>query len=131
MSDYLQRFGSLDGVWMDAGATTVAAVEAFQDAGKQVPPITSEDQQDFLELWQKQHLTAISPTYPVYMWRTAVIAAVDILSGKQVPKEWVLPQPVITADNLAQFITPGMPPQFYATCGCQKMPGFPAKWSGK
>jgi len=131
VSDYLQRFGSLDGVWMDAGATTVAAVEAFQDGGKQVPPITSEDQQDFLELWQKQHLTAISPTYPVYMWRTAVIAAVDILSGKQVPKEWVLPQPVITADNLAQFITPGMPPQFYATCGCQKMPGFPAKWSGK
>lgn len=131
VSDYLQRFGDLDGVWMDAGATTVAAVEAFQDAGKAVPPITSEDQQDFLELWQKQHLTAISPTYPVYMWRTAVIAAVDILSGKQVPKEWVLPQPVITSDNLAQFVTPGMPPQFYATCGCQKMSGFPGTWSGK
>jgi ribose transport system substrate-binding protein len=131
VGDYLQRFGNLDGVWMDAGATTVAAVEAFQDAGKKVPPITSEDQQDFLELWQKEKLTAISPTYPVYQWRTAVIAVVDLLSGKQVPKDWVLPQPVITSDNLSQYYTPGMPPLFYPTCGCQKMPGFPQTWGGK
>jgi ribose transport system substrate-binding protein len=131
VSDYISRFGTLDAVWMDAGATTTAAVEAFQDAGKPVPPIDGEDQQDFLELWQKQNLTAIAPTYPVYEWRTAVIAAVDILSGKQVPKEWILPQPVITKDTLSQFITPGMPPLFYSTCGCQKMPGFPQTWGGK
>jgi ribose transport system substrate-binding protein len=131
ISDYLQRFGKLDGVWLDAGATTLAAAEAFQDAGKPVAPLTAEDQQDFLQLWQQKKLTAIAPTYPVYQWRTAVIAATYILSGKQVPKEWVLPQPVITADNLSQYLTPGMPPLFYSTCGCQKMPGFPQDWGGK
>jgi ribose transport system substrate-binding protein len=131
ISDYLQRFGKLDGVWLDAGATTLAAAEAFQDAGKPVAPLTAEDQQDFLQLWQQKKLTAIAPTYPVYQWRTAVIAATMILSGKQVPKEWVLPQPVITADNLSQYLTPGMPPLFYSTCGCQKMPGFPQDWGGK
>jgi ribose transport system substrate-binding protein len=91
--------------------------------------MASEDQQDFLELWQRQNLTAISPTYPVYMWRTAVIAATNILAGRRVPKDWVLPQPVITSANLAQYLTPGMPPAFYPTCGCQKMPGFPQNWS--
>jgi ribose transport system substrate-binding protein len=131
VSDYLQRFGKLDGVWADAGATAVAEAEAFQDAGKPVPPMDAEDQQDFLEVWQKGKLTAIAPTYPVYQWRTAVIAAVDILSGKQVPKEWILPQPTITADNLNQYLTPGMPPLFYSTCGCQNMPGFPQDWGGK
>jgi hypothetical protein len=40
-------------------------------------------------------------------------------------------QPVITKDNLSQYITPGMPPLFYSTCGCQKMPGFPQNWGGK
>jgi ribose transport system substrate-binding protein len=60
-----------------------------------------------------------------------VIAAVGILSGKQVPKEWILPQPVITKDTLPQYITPGMPPLFYSTCGRQKMPGFPQAWGGK
>jgi ribose transport system substrate-binding protein len=34
VGDYLQRFGKLDGVWADAGATAVATAEAFQDAGK-------------------------------------------------------------------------------------------------
>jgi ribose transport system substrate-binding protein len=51
-----------------------------------------------------------------------------ILSGQQVPKEWVLPQPVITEDTLSRYLTPGMPPAFYSTCGCQKMPGFPKDW---
>ena len=131
VSDYLRRFGKLDGVWLDAGATSVAVAEAFQDAGKPVPPLDSEDQQDFLALWQKKNLTAIAPTYPVYQWRTAIIAATDILSGKPVPKEWILPQPVITSDTLTDYVTPGMPALFYSTCGCQKMAGFPQGWGGK
>ncbi|HEV7978849.1 ABC transporter substrate-binding protein [Amycolatopsis sp.] len=129
IADYLRRYGDIHGLWLDTGPAAVAAVEAFQAAGKPVPPMTSEDQQDFLELWKKQNLTAISPTYPVYMWRTAVIAATDILAGKEVPRDWVLPQPVITSVNLEKYLTPGMPPVFYPTCGCQKMPGFPQAWS--
>jgi ribose transport system substrate-binding protein len=131
VADYLQRFGKLDGVWLDAGFASVAVSEVFRDAGKPVPPLTSEDQQDFLELWQKDKLTAIAPTYPVYQWRTAVIAATWILSGKQVPKEWILPQPIITSDTLSGYVTKGMPPQFFPTCGCQQMPGFPQAWGGK
>jgi ribose transport system substrate-binding protein len=131
VSDYLQRFGKLDAVWLDAGFAGVAVAEAFQDAGKPVPPLTSEDQQDFLALWQKQKLTAIAPTYPVYQWRTALIAATMILSGKPVPKEWVLPQPVITSDTLKNYLYPNMPPQFFSSCGCMKMPGFPQDWGGK
>src|SRR6266540_4305179 len=131
VKDYVQRFGKLDGVWLDAGFASVAVAEAFKEIGKPVPALTGEDQQDFLALWQKTKLTAIAPTYPVYQWRTALIAATYILSGKQVPKEWILPQPVITADTLSKYLTPGMPPLFFPTCGCQKMPGFPRDWGGK
>jgi ribose transport system substrate-binding protein len=131
VADYTQRFGKLDGVWLDAGFASVAVAETFQAAGKPVPPLTAEDQQDFLALWQKNKLTAVAPTYPVYQWRTAVIAATNILSGRQVPKEWILPQPVITADTLPKYLTPNMPPLFFPTCGCQKMPGFPQDWGGK
>jgi ribose transport system substrate-binding protein len=131
VTDYLQRFGKLDGVWLDASFASVAVTEAFKAAGKPVPPLNGEDQQEFLTLWQKEKLNAIAPTYPVYQWRTAVIAATYILSGKQVPKEWVLPQPVITADTLSKYITPNMPAEFFPTCGCQKMPGFPKEWGGR
>jgi ribose transport system substrate-binding protein len=127
---YLRRFGSIDGVWMDAGATTVAAIDAFADARKPIPPITGEDEQDFLRAWKERGLKAVAPTYPTYQWRTAIIAARLILSGEKVPKEWVLPQPVITGDNLDEHLFPSLPPQFYALCGCQTMPGFPEKWGG-
>ncbi len=128
VSDAIDEFGSIDGVWMDAGATSVAAAEAFEDKGLPVPPITGEDQNDFLQAWKSKNWTADAPTYPTYQWRTAVIAAIDILQGKQVPKEWVLPEPNITKGNLDQYISPDMPPLFYALCGCQKMPGFPDDW---
>ena len=61
VSDYIQREGTLDGVWMDAGATAVAAVEAFEDAGQDVPPITGEDQNDFLPKWKDEGLTGDRP----------------------------------------------------------------------
>ncbi|GAB2845901.1 ABC transporter substrate-binding protein [Lentzea nigeriaca] len=128
VSTYLQREGKIDGIWMDAGATAVAAVEAFQDAGAALPAIVGEDQQDFLRMWSKEKLTAVAPTYPTYQWRTPVIAALRILTGKQVPQEWVLPQPRITQDNLKDFIKTDMPPLHYAMCGCDSMPGYPAPW---
>jgi ribose transport system substrate-binding protein len=128
VSDYLQREGQIDGVWMDAGATSVAAVEAFQDAGVKLPVMVGEDQQDFLRLWVEENLTAVSPTYPTYQWRTPIIAALKILKGEQVPSEWVLPQPRITQDNVRDFIKQDMPPLHYAMCGCESMPGYPGPW---
>ena len=76
--------------------------------GVDVPPITGEDQQDFLQKWDEDGLTAVAPTYPTYQWRTPVIAAVRILTGEQVPEEWNLPQPKITEDNLADYLQPDM-----------------------
>ncbi len=131
VSNYIQRHGKIDGVWMDAGATAVAAVEAFEDAGQPVPPINGEDQQDFLQKWKDSKLTAIAPTYPTYQWRTPVIAALKILNGESVPKVWNLPQPTITQDSLNTYLKPGMPPLHYALCGCETLPGYPQTWGGK
>ncbi|MEU1755209.1 substrate-binding domain-containing protein [Micromonospora matsumotoense] len=128
VDDYIQRYGTIDGVWMDAGAVAVAAVEAFQDAGKPVPPINGEDQLDFLKVWKDKNLTAIAPTYPTYQWRTPIIAALRILDGQQVSSPWKLPQPTITQDNLDRYLDPGMPPLHYAMCGCTDLPGYPQRW---
>ena len=131
VTDYINRFGTIDGVWMDAGATSVGAIEAFEDLGMDVPPITGEDQQDFLRKWKDDGLTAVAPTYPTYQWRTPVIAALQVLNGEEVPGEWTLPQPLITNENLDQYLQPNMPPLHYALCGCENMPDFPARWGGE
>ncbi|MFB9717192.1 substrate-binding domain-containing protein [Planobispora longispora] len=131
VSDYIARHGKIDGVWMDAGATAVAAIEAFEDAGQPVPAIVGEDQQDFLQKWKDGNLTAVAPTYPTYQWRTPIIAALKILKGEEVPKTWKLPQPKITSENLDSYLQPDMPPLHYALCGCEDLPGFPGAWGGK
>jgi ribose transport system substrate-binding protein len=130
VEDYLERYGEIDAIWMDAGATSLAVIEAFEDMGLEVPIITGEDQQDFLVKWQEEGLNAIGPTYPTFQWRTPIIAAELILSGEQVPDPWVLPQPVITNENLDEYVQPNMPPQHYALCGCEDLPGFPERWGG-
>ena len=130
ITDAIQKHGQIDGVWMDAGATAVAAIEAFEDAGAPYPVINGEDQQDFLVKWQEEGLTAIAPTFPTFQWRTAVIAALKVLQGEEVPDPWRLPQPAVTQENLDQFVQPGMPPLHYAMCGCETMPDFPARWGG-
>lgn len=132
VEDYLQRGGKLGAVWMDAGATSVAAIEAFEDMGFDIPIVTGEDQQDFLQKWQAEGLTTIAPTYPTYQWRTPILAALSILDGEAIPgPAWNLPQPAITNDNLADFVNPAMPPLHYAACGCEGMPGYPERWGGK
>ncbi|WP_171123323.1 MULTISPECIES: substrate-binding domain-containing protein [unclassified Ruegeria] len=132
VEDYIQRGNQLGAVWMDAGATSVAAIEAFEDMGLDVPIVTGEDQQDFLQKWQEIGMNTIAPTYPTYQWRTPILAALKILDGEAIPgPEWNLPQPAITNDNLGDFVNASMPPLHYAACGCEGMPGYPERWGGK
>jgi len=132
VADYIAKYGQIDGVWMDAGATSTAALEAFEDAGLKYPVINGEDQQDFLQAWKKNKLKAIAPTYPTYQWRTAIIAAVKVLKGEAVPGPvWELPDPAITDANLDKFVSDKLPPLHYAMCGCEGMPGYPERWGVK
>jgi ribose transport system substrate-binding protein len=130
VNDYLDRYGTIDAVWMDAGATAVAALEAFEDAGQPYPIIVGEDQQDFLVKWQENDLKGIAPTFPTFQWRTPIIAGMAIMNGEEVPATWRLPQPIVTNENLDTYIQPNMPPLHYAMCGCEGMPGFPENWGG-
>ena len=131
VEDYIQRVGQIDAVWMDAGATSVAAIEAFEDMGMDVPIVTGEDQQDFLQKWQELGLNTIAPTYPTYQWRTPILASLKILKGEEVPgPEWNLPQPAITNETLADYVNADMPPLHYAMCGCEDMANYPGAWGG-
>jgi ribose transport system substrate-binding protein len=132
VSDYLSRVGKIDAVWVDFGAMSVAVAEAFEDAGQTDPIITAEDQEVYLQKWKQEGFKGIAPTYPAYQWRTALIAALDVLQGKPVyGPNWILPQPVITSANLDQYVNAKMPPLHYAACGCEDMPGYPERWGGK
>jgi len=132
VTQYLQR-GDVDGIWMDAGDGAVAAVEAFEDAGKDYPVFVGEDELSFMRKWQDTGMTAIAPVYSNFQWRTPVLAAQKIWAGEEVPKEWVLPQEPITEDNLGEFLDRNeeMPSLHYAKFGGEDLPGFPDVWQDR
>jgi ribose transport system substrate-binding protein len=129
VSQYLQR-GDVDGIWMDAGDGAVAAIEAFEDAGKPYPVMAGEDELSFMRKWEETGMTAIAPVYSNFQWRTPVIAATMILNGEQVPAEWVLPQEPITAADRDEYLerNADMPSLHYAKFGGEDLPGFPDAW---
>src|SRR5699024_12122227 len=63
-----------------------------------------EDELSFMRKWQDTGMTAIALSYSNFQWRTPVLAAQKILSGEEVPAEWVLPQDPITQDQLAEYL---------------------------
>lgn len=132
VSQYLQR-GDVDGIWMDAGDGAVAALEAFEDAGKPYPVFSGEDELTFMRKWKETGIKAIAPVYSNFQWRTPILAATMILKGEQVPKEWVLPQSPITATELDDYLARNadMPSLHYAKFGGEDLPGFPDAWKDR
>ncbi|MGO1486556.1 MAG: substrate-binding domain-containing protein, partial [Brevibacterium aurantiacum] len=88
VSDELAK-GDVQGIWMDAGDGAVSAIEAFEDAGKDYPVMTGEDELSFLRKWKDTEMTALAPVYSNFQWRTPLLAAEKIFKGEEVPTEWV------------------------------------------
>ncbi len=90
VSDYLAKYGTIDAVWMDAGGTAVTILEAFKDAGAPYPKVmVGEDQEDYLQYWKNNNLTAIAPTFPTFQWRTAVLVCCHVPAGRDRPAQLV------------------------------------------
>ncbi|MGI5186518.1 substrate-binding domain-containing protein [Promicromonospora sp. CA-289599] len=132
VTQYLQR-GEVDGIWMDAGDGAVAAVEAFEDAGKPYPVFVGEDEMSFLRKWDETGMTAIGNVYSNFQWRTPILAAQKIWAGEEVPAEWVLPQEPVTSADLAGFLEANadMPSLHYAKFGGEDLPGYPEAWTDR
>ncbi|MFD4421089.1 substrate-binding domain-containing protein [Agromyces sp. NPDC058484] len=129
ISDELAK-GDVKGVWMDAGDGAVAAIEAFEDAGADYPVMTGEDEMSFLRKWKETGLTGLAPVYSNFQWRTPLLAVQKIFAGEEVPKEWVLPQEPITAEEVDEYLAlnENMPDGHYAKFGGEDLPGYPQVW---
>ncbi|RIJ70803.1 ABC transporter substrate-binding protein [Nakamurella silvestris] len=132
VAQYLEQ-GDIDGIWMDAGAGALSAIEAFEDAGKDYPVFVGEDEMTFLRKWQSEDLNGVGLAYSNFQWRTAALAVEKIWAGEQIPKEWVLPQVPVseTSERDALIETyKELPDLFYARFGGDDLPAFPAGYMG-
>ncbi len=110
----IQRFPQIDGVWADSGLQGSGAVEAFTEAGLDVPPVSGEDFNRFLKMWKDNDLTAVGVTFSVRQGYEAVEVAKKVLQGESVPHHVVVPNLVITEENLDTYVRMDLPDDYWA-----------------
>ncbi len=117
VASLLPAFPKIDGVWSGGAAMTRGAIEAFEEAGRKLVPMTGEDNNGFLKLWLKlipKGFDSIAPSKPTYIGSEACLAALKVLNGEPVPKQIKIAVPVITSKNLKEFVRPDLPDSFWA-----------------
>ncbi|WP_369036161.1 ABC transporter substrate-binding protein [Streptomyces adonidis] len=106
----------IDGVFSQGGALSAAALQTLVKQDKKLVPITGENYNGFLKLWQskqKEGFSSIATAQPNYLSVIALEAAIAKREGASVPQDITVPLPEITDDNLAQYAKPDQPDDSY------------------
>ncbi len=99
MSAIIQRHGkAIDGVWADSGLQGSGSVEAFLNAGyasSEIPPHTGGDLNRMYKLAHEHGFPFLGIDYTPSIGLSAVELALQVLNGEPVPKQFVVPAPVV------------------------------------
>jgi ribose transport system substrate-binding protein len=115
METFLSSNKDINGVIVDGGMMGMGILEAYADAGLPYPYMTVDD-------WNGFQKKAKEIGYTNYISipggsGTSAIAAdllFDYLSGKQVPKESLVPTKIMTGAEVQALIPEGMPDSYWA-----------------
>lgn len=116
VSQMLNAYPRIDGVWSQGGAMTAGTIIDFQKAGRKLVPMTGESYNGFLKLWvdnKSKGFTSIAPGQPNYLSVISVDAAVRAARGQKVPANIDVPLPVITDSDVAAKYRPDKAPSYW------------------
>ena len=107
----------IDGVYSQGGAMTWAAIDAFNEAGRPLVPMTGESNNGLLRAWiDNAGRDNFDVVTPVVNDRTGTIAlefAIQALQGQTVAAVFNVPREVITFDNINDFFEPDLPDSYW------------------
>ncbi|WHH58177.1 ABC transporter substrate-binding protein [Petroclostridium sp. X23] len=116
VENFLSAYPQIDAVWSQGGAMTQAAIDAFIAAGRPLVPMSGEANNGMLKLWKAnvdKGFDSIAPSSPTYLSASALDVAIDALQGKTIEKNVVLDVPVVTKDNLDDYVKPDLPDSYW------------------
>ena len=118
VSNLLAANPEIDGVWSQGGAMTLGAIDAFEAAQRPLVPMTGEDNNGYLKRWkalEASGFTSIGAAKPTWLGSEALKVTVDLLDGKDVPRDTLLPVPTITEANIDDYVKPDLSDSFWAS----------------
>lgn len=90
-ADLLATYPEIDGVWSQGGAMTLGAIEAFQAAGRDLVPMTGEDNNGYLKACVNNNMEGIAVAKPTWLTRVAIETAISLMNGEEVEKDDIYP----------------------------------------
>lgn len=91
VADLLATYPEIDGVWSQGGAMTLGAIEAFQAAGRDLVPMTGEDNNGYLKACVENEMEGIAVAKPTWLTRVALDTAISLMNGEEVEKDNIYP----------------------------------------
>lgn len=116
MGTILSANPEIDGVLSQGGAMTMAAIDAFQAAGRDLVPMTGEANNGFLRLWSENKDKGFSSTAfsnPCMVSVMCLNLAVNALNGVEVAPNYEVDMPMVTDDNVGQLYDADLSDSFW------------------
>lgn len=105
-----------DGILALGGSLACAALKATIENGHPMVPITAENYNGFVKLWYENldaGFSSIAIGEPNWEGALALDLCIKILNGEEYKEHYVLERPVITNENIAEFIPNDLPDDYY------------------
>lgn len=105
-----------DGILALGGSLACASLKALVESGHDMVPITGENYNGFVKLWYEQlenGFSSIAIGEPNWEGALALELCVKILNGEDYAANYQLSRPVITNDNIADYIPNDLPDDYY------------------
>jgi ribose transport system substrate-binding protein len=106
METLLVKHPNLDAIWSDSGINDVGVIQAYSEAGKDIPPMTGEPLNGFLRLAKEKSVPFAAIGYPPYHSERCLQAAIDTLHGEPQPRFINVDTAVFTNDEIGQYYQP-------------------------
>jgi ribose transport system substrate-binding protein len=107
----------VDGIWFSGAEMTKGCIEVFQESKKPLVPMSGESNNGYLRIWKASGLKSAAPQYPPSMGMAQVIAAVSLLQGKRIYRDYVSVLPPITNQNIDKFYRPDLNDNYWMPSG--------------
>ena len=111
MENLMSAHPQIDGIWSGGGAMTRGAIDAYQEAGRKLVPMTGEANNGFLRQWKElmgQGFDSVAPVEPT--WQGAMALEIGLAARLGLPyyKYNDVPSFVVTKENLDEVYRPDL-----------------------
>lgn len=105
-ANMVTQYPDLAGIWSDSGYGDLGVVQAYQEAGRPVPPMTGDAINAFLKAVQGTDVKFALSSFPPEQSMDCLDTAMSILEGKPVLDKVYINSPSFTHEQLDEYVRP-------------------------